>query len=79
METKKCPYCGEDIPAKATKCKYCREDLITSEPPKAQPEETKMSATEMYEERNKGNKAWAIVSTVAVIIVIYVLKVLSHR
>ena len=23
METKKCPYCGEDIPALAKKCTHC--------------------------------------------------------
>lgn len=23
METKKCPYCGEDIPASAKKCMHC--------------------------------------------------------
>ena len=26
-ETKICPCCGEEIPAKATKCKFCQEDL----------------------------------------------------
>lgn len=26
-DTKICPYCGEEIPAKATKCKYCQENL----------------------------------------------------
>ena len=26
-ETKKCPYCGEEILAVASKCKHCRSDL----------------------------------------------------
>lgn len=31
-ETKRCPYCGEEILAVAKKCKYCGEWLDKEEP-----------------------------------------------
>lgn len=34
-ETKRCPYCGEEILAVAKKCKHCGEWLETKEPEKA--------------------------------------------
>lgn len=30
-ETKKCPYCGADVPLEAKKCRYCGEWLVTQE------------------------------------------------
>ena len=38
-ETKKCPYCGEEILAVATKCKHCRKWLPKDEEPKEAPHE----------------------------------------
>ena len=40
-ETKRCPYCGEEILAVARKCKHCGEWLDKEEPKK---EEKKMMA-----------------------------------
>lgn len=37
-ETKKCPYCGEEILATARKCRYCRSWLVPQD--EAQPEST---------------------------------------
>ena len=66
METKKCPYCGEEIPAKATKCKYCREELPKDDIP--------MDTSVKYE-RSLGNQIWIIVMIV-VIAIYYVLKLI---
>ncbi|MGD8780647.1 MAG: hypothetical protein PVH88_16985 [Ignavibacteria bacterium] len=45
-ETKKCPYCSEEILADARKCKHCGEYLDDTLKAKAQPQETKIVAKE---------------------------------
>jgi phage shock protein PspC (stress-responsive transcriptional regulator) len=31
-ETRKCPYCAEDIPAEAVRCRYCRSRVAALDP-----------------------------------------------
>ena len=45
-ETKKCPYCSEEILADAKKCKHCGEYLDDTLKAKVQPQETKVVAKE---------------------------------
>ncbi|MDW7739375.1 MAG: RDD family protein [Bacillota bacterium] len=45
-EVKDCPYCGEEILAKAIRCKHCRSDLEPMEPKAAEtPQQTLIPAT----------------------------------
>lgn len=45
-ETKKCPYCSEEILADAKKCKHCGEYLDDALRPKVQPQKTEVVAKE---------------------------------
>lgn len=45
-ETKKCPYCSEDILADAKKCKHCGEYLDEELRANSQKQETKVVAKE---------------------------------
>ena len=62
-ETKKCPYCGEEILSTAKKCKHCKEWLEVKETPKPFEPKDKVTA-------KSKNWGWMILFPLAIIIVI---------
>ena len=64
MNTKKCPYCAEDIASEAIKCKHCGE-LLTDEAK----EEKKQQEVAVKKESRSGALTWLIVLGVIALLV----------
>lgn len=62
-ETKRCPYCGEEILLTAKKCKHCKEWLEANETPKQFEPKDKVTA-------KSKNWGWMIIFPLAIIIVV---------
>ncbi len=68
-DTKKCPFCAEEIKADAVRCKHCRSDLSAHQQsitPKRQTAEGKKKQEET-DKRNKKILIWIIVAIIGVI------------
>ena len=62
-ETKKCPYCGEEILAEAIKCKHCKEMLNDFKRDNT-PEELIINAKEMNFWQKLGGNYWIVKSCI---------------
>ncbi len=68
-ETKKCPYCGEEILATAKKCKHCGEWLDGKDPASAPSVGDNGVKQEEKRERPNNNKIWLAVGGVALLLI----------
>ena len=76
METKKCPYCHEDIKAEAVKCRYCGEFIETEttvQQPKPKPSEVKKTYTPKHSYNNLEHP-WATAFCCWVLIVLTIVE-----
>lgn len=83
-DTKKCPYCGEEIPVKATRCKFCKEWLtdadipqLTSNPESHSIEIDQASILPQESTKPKNKSLWVIVGVSAVAVIGIVIALLS--
>jgi uncharacterized membrane protein YvbJ len=77
-ETKKCPYCSEEILADAKKCKHCGEFLDDILKAKSQPQETKVVAKEGCFLQTLNAGCIIIAAIIAVIILIVIIASLQR-
>lgn len=76
-ETKKCPFCSEEILAEAKKCKYCGEYLDDSLREKNKPKETTVVAKEGCFLQTLNAGCIVIVVVVILIILLFIIAGLS--
>ena len=65
-ETKKCPYCGEEIKADAQKCRFCGEWLNKTPPTSSA-------------DNSKSNKKWIYIVLAAVVVIVIAIIVATTK
>lgn len=68
-DTKKCPFCAEEIKADAVRCKHCRSDLSAHQPSNTTKRQTaeEKHKKEDADKRNKKILIWILVGLVGII------------
>lgn len=76
-ETKRCPYCGEEIMATAKKCRYCGEWLTGEVPPTSVPPDYNEQHVDPIEsDESKSHSSPNVVASVVVLAVAAILAVI---
>lgn len=76
-ETKRCPYCGEEIMATAKKCRYCGEWLIGEVPPTSVPPDyNEQHVDPIASDESKSHSSPNVVASLVVLAVAAILAVI---
>ena len=77
-ETKRCPYCGEEIMATAKKCRYCGEWLTGEVPPDYHEQHVDPIASDEFKSHSSPNVVASLVVLVVAAILAVIIAVTMH-
>lgn len=77
-ETKRCPYCGEEIMATAKKCRYCGEWLTGEVPPDYNEQHVDPIATDEFKSHSSPNVVASLVVLAVAAILAVIIAVTMH-
>lgn len=77
-ETKRCPYCGEEIMATAKKCRYCGEWLTGEVPPDYNEQHVDPIASDEFKSHSSPNVVASLVVLAVAAILAVIIAVIMH-
>ena len=77
-ETKRCPYCGEEIMATAKKCRYCGEWLTGEVPPDYNEQHVDPIASDEFKSHSSPNVVASLVVLAVAAILAVIIAVTMH-